>query len=126
MFNLIIFDLASLPAQLVAPKTFGSPYAVGGNYAAWCVELSKEWNVPVFVVKLFWTTCLFFLNSAGFVMCWDLLAMVSIASGIYLPEEWPAITHNIFGATSLNDLWGNRWHKINTVSAISCPSIRKS
>ncbi|ORX35112.1 hypothetical protein BD324DRAFT_652826 [Kockovaella imperatae] len=113
ILNTMVFDLASYPAFLLAPKSFGSPNGVGGDYHQWCETLSKQWGVPAFAVNMFWTLCLFVQETAGFVVVWDAIAFLGIATGVYIPEEWPRLTVNIFRATSLNDLWGKRWHQTN-------------
>lgn len=46
----------------------------------------------------------------------DTVSSLGIASGIWLPEEWPEIMDRPYLASSLNELWGKRWHQALRVS----------
>jgi hypothetical protein len=121
LFYTTLYDIFSYPVLYFAPRTFGSPWLIGGDYQSWVRDLSVQWRVPVWAVKLFWTVCVGFSNHVGFVAFWYLVAVLGVGSGIYLPEEWPRIDRHPIVADSLNDFWGVRYHTLHRVSLPSIP-----
>ncbi|ORY31802.1 hypothetical protein BCR39DRAFT_525445 [Naematelia encephala] len=109
---LLIFELGTYIAFRLAPDTIGSPNLVGGDFAAWCRHLAIGWGVPVWSVWAFWTATLLVLTSSSTPSVYHLLAAVSIALGLYSPEEWPPMIKSPWKSTSINELWGKRHHQL--------------
>jgi hypothetical protein len=114
-FYLIIYDIFTYPALRLAPKTFGSPWTVGGDYQAWIRDLSQEWGVPIWIVKGFWTICIGATNCYGLLVPWYLFAAIGIGTGVHLPEEWPDADIHPIMACSVNEFWGVRAHQMHRV-----------
>lgn len=111
-FHLVMLDLNTYVAYRLAPETFGSPHMVGGDFSAWCGDLARVTGIPKPLVRLFWTLNLAHTNCQGLCCSWHILAVVGVATGVYLDEEWPKIMRKPFLSTSLNELWGTRYHQI--------------
>lgn len=116
LVGLILFDGASYPLLVLAPKSFGALGMVGGNYELWCRDLAVTWGVPLLAVRIYWTITLAIMCHCGTTICWNVLAIWGIASGVYIPEEWPTLTRKPILSTSLNQFWSYRWHQTMRVS----------
>lgn len=102
----------------LAPITFGSTEFIGGDYNQWCRDLGAEYGIPTILVRIFFTGCFAALPHYGVKGFWHTVGFLGTVSGLYLPEEFPQVTDWPILATSLNDLWGRRWHKMNQASWI--------
>lgn len=48
----------------------------------------------------------------GMSLVWHPAAILAIVSGIWIPEEWPKVMNKPWMSTSLNELWGKRYHQV--------------
>jgi hypothetical protein len=110
-----MLDLAGYLPWRLAPDTFGSTDYVGGDFPAWLNELSATHGVPVLVLRVVLSAGLAAEVHFSMTMIYHLLAAVGIASGVFVPEEWPDVFRWPIAATSLSELWGARWHQQNRV-----------
>lgn len=122
LIALFFTDLGCYLPWRLAPNTFGSLDYIGGDYHAWVKHLAKESGVPELGVKLVLTIALSFCTHFGMTILFHGLALMGIGLGLHLPEEWPDITDKPILSTSLNDLWGKRWHQQMRVSPSLLPT----
>jgi hypothetical protein len=117
VLGFFIMDLSSYPIYRLAPTTLGSTACVpAGDFSAFTHAVSARYGVPAWAVRFALTACLGSFTHFGITMIWHAFAMISIASGIWTPEEFPTFTNSPVFATSLNELWSKRWHQLMRVS----------
>ena len=118
VLGFVLIDLSSYIPFRLAPDTFGSSEYVGGDYDAWVSELSTmgPFEVPVRVIRAGLAAAYGAQNHFGMTAPHHLLAFLGIVSGVWIPEEWPDLADWPLKATSLNELWGRRWHQLLRVS----------
>ena len=118
--SVVMLDLSSYPIFRIAPTTLGSTACVPtGDFAEFTHDVGARYGVPTWMVRLGFTITLGSMTHFGITLIWHAFAMFSIASGIYTPEEFPALTRWPVLATSLNELWSKRWHQLMRVSIFS-------
>ena len=110
LLGMFLYDLISYPMYRLAPDTFGSVHQIGGDVHAWYAELSAASGAPVVLVRMVLSMMFLALSHFGWVMQVNLLAVVCLCSGLYIPEEWPDFSDWPILASSVNEFWGKRWH----------------
>lgn len=115
-YSYFMHDLSCYMVMRLAPDTFGSTKYVGGDYDRGCRDLGKEYGLPVLAIRVFFTASFAAQPHYGVKGFWHMMGFLGTLSGVYLPEEFPQPTQWPFLSTSLNELWGKRWHKMNQVS----------
>jgi hypothetical protein len=110
-FHLLCLDLSTYPAFRLAPNTFGSAFHVGGDFSQWCTDLAASSGIPRPFVWDFWMLILAMNTYQGMACIWHVVALVGVGSGAYLDEEWPKMMDKPWLSTSLNELWGRRYHQ---------------
>jgi len=121
--NFFIFDAASYLVFRLAPMTFGHPtLAVGGDFRRWCRELASQSGLPIPAIWLFWEICQIIKIGNGTCLAFHLFAIPALITGLYRPEEWPRLMHQPVKSSSLNELWGTRYHQVRrSTSSQFCP-----
>jgi hypothetical protein len=93
------------------PKIFGSGYLVKGDLTAWLNELSGQMGVPAILLRGVHALSMAATIYHGMMTGWHMFATVGCGLGVYLPEEWPMMMDKPWLSTSLNELWGKRFHQ---------------
>jgi hypothetical protein len=110
IIQITIMDILLYPAYYLDPNGIGSPDNNGGDLTLFCKEVGgRGWWVV-------WGWMGFAIASATLVAMmgtYHMFALVGVASGIWIDEEWPELTDQAWKADSLNDLWGKRYHQVS-------------
>lgn len=52
-------------------------------------------------------------------MQYSLFAAITVATGLYTPQDWPPIMGHLADVSTVRDLWGKFWHQL--IRRVSCP-----
>lgn len=127
--HLIGLDLATYIPYRLAPKTFGSYKALYpsvrpdrsvplGNFSGWCADLGAQWGIPAEAVRVLMTFLAGAAQGLGLCCTWHLCCVLYVGSGLWLEEECPRFWNQPWKSTSLNELWGQRYHQTLRVSRV--------
>ena len=114
--HLLFIDISTYPAYRLAPDSFGSPHLVGGDFGRWCTDLASSTGIPRPMIWSLWALNIAMTVYQGMASVSHTTALVAIASGVYLDEEWPKVLRKPWLSTSLNELWSKRYHQTLRVS----------
>ena len=116
VISTFMVDLGGYLPWRLEPHTFGSTNYIGGDFPAWLRQLSATYGVPIFALRVLFSAGLVAEVQFSVMMIYHTLAAAGIASGVYIPEEWPDMFRWPVAAMSVTELWGRRWHQQNRVS----------
>ncbi|KAK4689182.1 hypothetical protein P7C73_g941, partial [Tremellales sp. Uapishka_1] len=102
--------LLALPFYLWHPLALGAP-TVTMSHSAWCADLATRFGMSYYLVKALALGQVASLVCLSLASQWHLLALIGIASGIWRGEEWVQFMDQPWRSTSLNELWGRRYHQ---------------
>jgi hypothetical protein len=115
---LTLFEGLLLPLVKLSPDGFGSPYSVKGDFVAWTKDLGQAYGIPWVVV---WLAFAYTYMIGGIIASMDgtyhLLAAITIATGLYVDEEWPEMFGSWWKCSSLNEFWGKEYHQVSIVTS---------
>ncbi|WVQ82251.1 hypothetical protein IAT38_004379 [Cryptococcus sp. DSM 104549] len=75
-------------------------------------DVAASWGVPALLVDLFMSASQGISSYLGFEVVWHAVALLGVASGLWIEEEFPALINKPFLSTSLSEFWLKRWHQL--------------
>lgn len=116
ILRLIIFDGLTLLIHRLDPLNLGRVANPGEmrDWDAGMQTIASKLDVPRFLVPVGFTLVSTIIIWAGVAVGWDQHAFYAVGSGIWSAEEWPAVMDKPWMSTSLNELWGRRYHTVRS------------
>lgn len=124
VLRLFIFDTLTLGLHLLDPGNLGAIRSFGGPRRDWNTSMETiAWKTGVPRVIVPWAVTLQFIvvTCAGVALGHDQYTFLAVGSGIWADEEWPAVMNKPWMSTSLNELWGHKYHTVSTTRLQSGP-----
>lgn len=104
-FHALAFDVCVQSMRMLSPETFGS--LRGGSLFDQSLPPVLE-LLRALLVSVLGTLSTYF----GLQYTYQLLAIVCVVLFHHHPSQWPPLFNSPWLSTSLNDLWGHRWHQM--------------
>lgn len=114
IFHLIALDLVTYAPYYLEPNGIGAFRRVGGDYHLAIDKAALVFGLPKSVVQMGSAVILIRAIYDGILVAWHVNAFLGIGSGVWLPEEWPALMDRPWLASSVSEFWGKRYHKVSS------------
>ena len=111
----VLIDVSSYPLYHLDPSNLGNPLVAYSDWDLGIQTISQSLGVPRWVtipaVVMSYATTTYLMMSLS---C-RLASILGIASGMWSAEEFPEMMDRPWVSSSLNELWGRRYHQVRSL-----------
>jgi hypothetical protein len=111
----LMVDICTLPIFLFKAQL----YLNGKRDFAHLCEVIGGKGLGEVVVRFWWMVCFGVVMICGLEAGWEMGRIVGVGSGIWVEEEWPCLMNKPWGASSMSDFWGKRYHQLLRASRVT-------
>jgi hypothetical protein len=122
IFHALLLDAFTLPICILFPPSFPTRAA----FRAHCSTLGLEWKLPYPVVIMLCAGLYGGTVYNGIMAGWCAAKAFGVGSAIWLEEEWPLLMDRPYLSTSLNEMWGKRYHQVSGTALLLILETRRA